>query len=106
MFWRKKPPVPATAPPPPPPEVSPPDGTEEPADPRYWIERLAMRAARLQRAQLCRADTEPVGNGRAVRNQRLETVNQDAVVDSFGANRQIRATDRLEEVEAFRLVAE
>jgi len=55
MFWRKKPPVPATAPPPPPPEVPPADGTEEPEEPRYWIERLAMRAARLQRLREIKA---------------------------------------------------
>jgi hypothetical protein len=50
MFWRKKPPAPA-----PPPEVPLPDGAEEPEEPRYWIERLAMRAARLQRLREIKA---------------------------------------------------
>jgi hypothetical protein len=50
MFWRKKAPAPSASPPPPP--VEPPekdDEEDEPRDPRFWIERLAMRAARLQR---------------------------------------------------------
>jgi hypothetical protein len=55
MFWRKKPPVPATAAPPPPPEEPLPEGVEEPEEPRYWIERLAMRAARLQRLREIKA---------------------------------------------------
>jgi hypothetical protein len=56
MFWRKKPPAQAPAPlPPPPPEVPLPDGVEEPEEPRYWIERLAMRAARLQRLREIKA---------------------------------------------------
>jgi hypothetical protein len=52
MFWRKKPPAPAPVPPP---EEPSPEGAEEPEEPRYWIERLAMRAARLQRLREVKA---------------------------------------------------
>jgi hypothetical protein len=53
MFWRKKPRAPA--PPPPPPEVPPEEGDPEPREHRYWIERLAMRAARLLRLREIKA---------------------------------------------------
>jgi hypothetical protein len=53
MIWRKKP---KNEPPAlPPPEEPADDGEEVPRDPRYWMERLAKRAARLQRLQEIKA---------------------------------------------------